>query len=187
MKRNINNVISVCISFIRLAVIKLILRSNLQYNAIERISPNVTLDFHRKAKVIFGKGIRVHSGCKLKVRENAYLEIQDGAKMNHNCIVTCRHKIVIGKGTEFGPSVFLYDHDHIHDYKTGKNSDYNVAPIIIGSNCWIGANTVILKGAKLGDNCVIAAGSVVTGEVPSGAIFVQKREATIILPKEQEG
>ena len=181
MKRIIKNIISVIWTFFRLLFVKLICGSSLSYYFIERISPNVDIDINRGAKVFFGKKIRIHSGCKIKVRKGAQLEIRDGAKMNNNCIVACRDKIVIGAGTEFGPSVFLYDHDHIHSYETGKNDGYNTEPIIIGKNCWIGANTVILKGARLGDNCVIAAGSVVMGEVPEGAVFVQKRTATIIL------
>ena len=88
--------------------------------------------------------------------------------MNNNCIVACRDKIVIGEGTEFGPAVYLYDHDHIHSYVTGKNDGYNTQPIMIGKNCWIGANTVLLKGTVLGDNCVVGAGSVVTKDIPAG-------------------
>jgi len=47
-------------------------------------------------------------------------------------------------------------------------------------NCWIGANTVILRGTTIGDNSVIGAGCVLKGEYPAGAIIIQKRETTII-------
>lgn len=50
----------------------------------------------------------------------------------------------------------------------------------IGKNCWIGANTVILRGTTIGDNSVIGAGCVLKGEYPAGAIIIQKRETTII-------
>lgn len=42
---------------------------------------------------------------------------------------------------------------------------------------WIGANTVILRGTVIGDNCVIAAWSIVSGTIPRGTLFVQKRES----------
>ena len=187
MKRIIKNVISVAFTAVRLFVLRIMMGSNLTTGWIERISPTVQMDFDRCSKVVLGSKVRVHSGCRIKVRKGAQLEIQAGAKMNNNCIITCRDKIVIGEGTEFGPSVYLFDHDHIHDYRTGMNDSYNTAPIIIGRHCWIGANTIILKGAKLGDYCVIAAGSVVIGEVPSGATYVQKRTATIIEPNGVNG
>lgn len=49
----------------------------------------------------------------------------------------------------------------------------------LGKNCWIGANTVILRGTTIGDNCVIGAGSVLKGEYPARTILLQKREQEI--------
>ena len=53
-------------------------------------------------------------------------------------------------------------------------------PIRIGKNVWIGAGSMILKGACIEDGCIIAAGSVVKGRVEKGNVFVQKRQATLI-------
>lgn len=47
--------------------------------------------------------------------------------------------------------------------------------ISIGENVWIGANCVILKGVKIGHNAVVAAGSVVTKDVPDITSFTKKR------------
>ena len=126
----------------------------------------------------FGKRVRVHSGSKIKARPDSNLYIGDNVKINYYCIVVCREKIEIGEGTEIGPSVYIFDHDH--DYQKGlcPNGDeesYKCSPIIIGKNCWIGANTIILRGTKIGDNAVIGAGSVVKGDVPAGAVLIQKR------------
>ena len=52
--------------------------------------------------------------------------------------------------------------------------------VIIGKNVWIGANTVILRNTRIGDNAVIAAGSIVKGEVPANSVFVDKREHNLI-------
>ena len=46
----------------------------------------------------------------------------------------------------------------------------NVGEIFIGNNVWIGRNVTILKGARIGDNCVIATGSIVTGEIPANHV-----------------
>ena len=178
MRRQFNNLVSVAYSAVRIVIYKIFNGSNFQSSIIERISPNVVLEFNMGSKVTLGKMVRIHSGSKIKVRPGAELIIGDNVKINYYCIVACQDRITIGEGTEFGPSVYLYDHDH--DYKKGfsANSDeecYKKAPIVIGKNCWIGANTVILRGSVLGDNCVIGAGSIVKGEVPAGSVYVQKR------------
>lgn len=178
MRRNINNIISITYTAFRLLVYKIIHRKNFQSGLIERISPDVVLEFNRGSQVSLGKYIRVHSGSKIKVRPGAKLSVGDNVKINYFCIMVCQDEIQIGKGTEFGPSVYLYDHDH--DYRKGLNADsdkecFQKAPITIGENCWIGANTVILRGTTIGDNCVVGAGCVLKGDFPDNSIIVQKR------------
>lgn len=175
MRRQFNNIISVAHSAIRFGILKLLNGKNFKANIVERFSPNVVVEMTRGAKVKLGKMVRAHSGCKFKVRRNAELEIGDGVKINYYCIFACHEKITVGAGTEFGPSVYLYDHDH--DYKAGlKENKFKSAPITIGKNCWIGANTVILRGTTIGDNCVIGAGCVISGDIPDNTVFVQRRE-----------
>jgi acetyltransferase-like isoleucine patch superfamily enzyme len=175
MRREINNAISVLHSAIRFAWMKLINGKRFHSDIIERFSPNVVFEVIKGGKVSLGRKVRVHSGCKIKVRKGAELTIGDDVKMNYNCIVVCRDRISIGEGTEFGPSVFLYDHDH--DFRVGlKENEFKNAPVIIGKRCWIGANTVVLKGSIIGDDCVIGAGSVVSGTIPNRTILIQKRE-----------
>lgn len=178
MRRQFNNIISVAHSAIRFGLLKLLNGKNFNANIVERFSPNVVFEMTKGAKVKLGKMVRAHSGCKFKVRRNAELVIGDGVKINYYCIFACHEKITVGAGTEFGPSVYLYDHDH--DFRAGlKENKYKSAPITIGKNCWIGANTVILRGTTIGDNCVIGAGSVVHGDIPDNTVFVQQRESSL--------
>lgn len=173
MRRQVNNIISVLYSFIRLHVMKMFHGGNLRFQLVERFSPNVVLEMEKRAKVTLGKRVRAHSGCKIKVRKRAVLEIGHDVHLNYNCIIVCRKKISIGEGTEFGPSVYIYDHDH--DYKSGlKKQLFKEADITIGKNCWIGANTIILCGTTIGDNCVIGAGSVIKGNIPTNSLLIQK-------------
>ena len=130
--------------------------------------------------ITLGKSVRAHSGVKLRAVGKGKILIDDNAKMNYGCMVTARELIHIGEGVEFGPNVLLYDHDH--DYKaTGglKANKYTSAPIEIGNNSWIGANSIILKGTKIGANCVVGAGCIISGEFPENTLIVQKRETTI--------
>lgn len=183
MRRQFNNIISVTYSALRMGVYRLINGASFKSSLIERISPNVVLEFNKGSKVTLGKKIRVHSGSKIKVRSGAELNIGDNVKINYYCIIACQERIKIGEGTEFGPSVYLYDHDH--DYKKGLSANSNEesfkkAPIEIGKNCWIGANTIILRGTKIGDNCVIGAGCVLKGNYSTNSVVVQKRITEIV-------
>ena len=66
-----------------------------------------------------------------------------------------------------------------YDYRVGLEQNcFKTKPIIVGSNCWIGAQTVILRGTEIGDNCVVGAGSVLKGKYPDGSVIIQKRETS---------
>lgn len=181
MRRQVNNIISVIISAFRVLLYKLIRGKDFQSNLIERISPNVVLEFNKGSKVTLGKKVRIHSGSKIKVRPNGKLTIGNNVKINYYCIIACHDEITIGEGTKFGPSVYVYDHDHKKGLcEKSEDENFITGKIKIGKNCWIGAHTVILRGTTIGDNCIVGAGSIVSGTVPSGSLFVQKKEKTII-------
>ena len=85
-------------------------------------------------------------------------------------------RIKIGNYTRIGANCKIIDND-FHpvelDYRhIGLNKEYTKRkPIIIGDDCFIGANTIILKGTKLGNNVIVGAGSVVHGEWPDNCII----------------
>ena len=138
------------------------------------ISPFSEVTIESKAIVNIGSKFRIRGGSHIRVRDGAKLTIGQDVAINNNCMIVCRDSIEIGEGTEFGPGIMVYDHDH--DYKAGlKNKKFKTAPIKIGKNCWIGANVVILRGTTIGDNCVIGASSVVKGNVETNTVFLQKR------------
>lgn len=107
------------------------------------------------------------------------LRIGDNVFFNRNNIIVCHDQICIGNNCIFGPNVVIYDHDH----KFGKNGieidKYNTSPIIIEDNCWIGANVTILRGTHIGSSCVIGAGSIVKGEIPSHSLVISEKQMMI--------
>ena len=174
MRRLVNNIISCIYSLFRFSLLKIFHIKGLKFHFVERFSPNVVVEMGKESSLVLGKMVRVHSGSKIKVRKNAKLILENGVKINYNCIIACHKEIKVGAGTQFGPSVYLYDHDH--DYRAGLEADkFLVESIEIGKNCWIGANTVILRGTKIGDNCVVGAGCVLKGVFPANSVIVQKR------------
>ena len=82
----------------------------------------------------------------------------------------------------FGENVKIYDHSHIFTNKEEliKNSGYLIEEIEIGSNTWICSNVVILKGAKVGKNCVIGVNEVVKENIENNMIYSNKTKKEII-------
>lgn len=83
--------------------------------------------------------------------------------------------IEIGDNTLIGANVKIVDNDfHPIEPESRLNNDYNAiktSPVKIGSNVFIGMNSIILKGTEIGDNCVIGAGSVVSGKFEDNCII----------------
>ncbi|MDP0507262.1 MAG: acyltransferase [Fusobacterium sp. JB019] len=97
--------------------------------------------------------------------------------INTNTTINCREQVKIGKNCLFGEGVRIYDHDHVFylSDKLVERNKFKTKSILIGNNCWIGANAIILKGIKIGDNSVIGAGTIVTKDVPKNTIFHSKQ------------
>ena len=168
------------INNIKFALIKLFHIKKFYYNFINYISPLTKIDIQGNGILRIEKKCNIYSNVKLGVRECGNLIIKEGTFINNNCQIIAHKNITIGKNVSFGPNVMVYDHDHAYNKSGIIKGKYNCEDVSIGNNVWIGANCIILKGTKIGDNSVIAAGSVVKGEVPSNVIFIQKKKTTFL-------
>ncbi len=111
---------------------------------------------------------------------NGIIEVEDGCFFNTNCNIVSHKKVSIGKNTIIGPNVCIYDHDHKFALYDGiKKNEFNCDDVIIGERCWIGANSVILRGTRIGDGCIVGAGTVVKGEFGDNVIITNKRELDV--------
>ncbi|MGR5940307.1 acyltransferase [Bacillus pacificus] len=114
---------------------------------------------------------------EFRVSKNGQINVGDKSFFNNGCLINSMAQVDIGSNTQLGPNVLVFDHDHDFRADAGiKAGEFRESPIRIGNNVWIGAGCVILRGTTIGDNCVVAAGSVLKGEYPSNKIIVQKRE-----------
>lgn len=86
-------------------------------------------------------------------------------------------KITIGKGTWIAPNVGLITANH-NLYDLDKHDE--AKPIIIGKQCWIGMNSILLPGVTLGDNTIVGAGSIVTKSFPDGHCVIAGNPAKVI-------
>lgn len=98
------------------------------------------------------------------------ISIGDGAFMNFNCVILDVCSVSIGDGTQIGPAVQIYAADHPREAEPRRQGLEFGRPVVIGRNVWIGGGAIIVPGVTVGDDAVIGAGSVVTRDVPAGAI-----------------
>jgi len=88
--------------------------------------------------------------------------------------IYARKKITISDNTQIGANTKILDNDFHPLEAEARNRDdksyIRAKPILIGKNCFIGCNAMILKGTELGDGCVVGAGAVVCGKFPANCI-----------------
>ena len=120
-------------------------------NVLVRMDKNAKLVTHGNAAVFYGSDIIVF--------ENATLEI-GSSFINSDCKVRCHKNITIGDGCAISHDFTIMDSDA--HYLEGDN---HTNPIHIGNHVWIGSRVTILNNVTIGDGAVIAANSVVTGDV----------------------
>lgn len=105
--------------------------------------------------------------------------IGDNVYIGDNTVISCAERIEIGKYTmlahgvqifdnnshPLGPDERLRDQQIVLGRQSGERPFIERAPIWIGERSWIGVNAIVLKGVRIGPASVVAAGSVVTGDV----------------------
>lgn len=89
---------------------------------------------------------------------------------NHNLIILDGAKVVIGDNVLIAPNVGIYTAGHPIDMNRRIQGLEYAIPITIGDNVWIGGGVSIVGGVNIGNNSVIAAGSVVIRDIPEGVV-----------------
>jgi len=124
----------------------------------------------REARITIGQRTclwpRVKFDCCGRKDRPARLEIGNGCSIGDRTEIHCQEKISIGDNTIIAWDCVIMD----TDYHSVDGGPAHTKPVIIGRGVWIGCRVIILKGISIGDNAIIAAGSVVTKNVPPGAL-----------------
>lgn len=118
----------------------------------------------RRAVLELNGGMTMHTGFQVSVADDAVLSLGSGY-INSGLRLDCFTSIRIGFSVAIGPEVLMRDSDN-HKLDDRPMS----APVVIGDRVWIGARAMILKGVTIGNGAVIAAGSVVSRDIPPGAL-----------------
>lgn len=105
----------------------------------------------------------------------AKIIIKDNVGMSGVTIYS-RNYIEIGNNTIIGANTKIIDNDfhplEVEDRIKDIKDKIKSKPIIIGDNCFIGCNAIILKGTELGEGCIVGAGAVVSGKYEPNSVIV---------------
>ena len=124
---------------------------------LKQLLPNATKRFYIEPPFHCDYGYNIYLG------ENVYFNV--------NCVVLDTMKFEIGNNVFFGPSVQIYTATHPLDAIERRTVEFS-KPVSIGNDCWIGGNSAILPGVKIGNGVTIGASSVVTKDIPDNSLAV---------------
>lgn len=121
---------------------------------------------HAGTTIDLGRSVRFYQGVGLYLdAPGASISIGNGTYLNRRTEITCKHHVSIGEDCAISWDVLITDTDYHH-----LGGSDPVSEVKIGNHVWVGAKSMILKGVTIGDGAVVAAGSVVTKDVPAGAL-----------------
>lgn len=109
-----------------------------------RVFPPFYTDFGKNISV--GEGVFINACCHFQ--DHGGVTIGDGCQIGHNVVFATLN----------------------HGIKPEERKHTIPAPIVLGKNVWVGSNSTILQGVTIGDNAIVAAGAVVTKDVPANTV-----------------
>lgn len=181
MNKYIRGLIVIPCGLLKMIALKTFHPKDFSGASVCQISPFAEITLDAGGKLSIGRNFKMRDGAKLRVRTGAKLSLGSNVSVSSNCIITCRDSIRIGSNVSLSPNVLIYDHDHDYAVEGGIwAGKYKSSPIEIGDNCWIGCNTVVLRGTRIGDNCVVGAGCILNGQYPDGSVIIQKRRTEVL-------
>lgn len=153
-------------------IYKILYPARISFSGIPKVAISTNYAIKKKSKLELGKGFKCRNRVSFRLYNAAKVKIGNNVFLNDGVSINSRKRISIGDNTIIGPGVMLFDHDH--DYKNDIN-DFVEKDIEIGKNVWIGAGCIILKGVKIGDGAIVAAGTLVLDDINKNILAFQKR------------
>jgi acetyltransferase-like isoleucine patch superfamily enzyme len=122
-------------------------------------------------RVVLGRWVHLGDRCSLRAHEGT-LRIGDKTVLGREDTVNCYLDVSIGPRCIVADWVYVGDFDHRYDDLHVPIKDQGIvkSPVRIGADVWIGVKASVLRGAQVGDGCVLAAHTVVKGDVPAGSV-----------------
>jgi acetyltransferase-like isoleucine patch superfamily enzyme len=121
-----------------------------------------------------GSHTTIRDYCFLDASKAGAILIGDDVEIGQQVAFHAVERVQLDDKVAVGERVSMFDSDHRHDGSDVKSPDQAIAvtPVVIGTNTFIGANSLVLRGATMGSNGMLAAGSLLrAGEYPGGFLY----------------
>jgi acetyltransferase-like isoleucine patch superfamily enzyme len=141
------------------------------------ISPLADIeDSVRGSRIVIGDGVRIDSFVKIKpAGGSGNVIIGMNTHVNSGTVIYSGNGVTIGEDVLIAANCTFAPVNHAYGRRDLKIVEQGFAPskggIVIGDDCWIGANAVLVDGAILGRGCVVAASALVRGEFAPYAVL----------------
>jgi acetyltransferase-like isoleucine patch superfamily enzyme len=124
-------------------------------------------------RICLGQDVCIYSylaTVELYAGPGAELVLEDGVFVNNGVILSASQAIRVGARSMIGPHCVLMDNDFHGVEPQERHAGGVCASITLEEDVWLGTRAIILKGVRIGRGSVVAAGSVVTKDVPAGVL-----------------
>ena len=147
------------------------------YLSLFRYTPEIyrpyALFFPHLRRILVNNFVK-NCGKSIRVKRNAdvsmFIKIGNYSELGTNCIIQSNTEI--GNNVIMGPDVKIYTKNHKYDSldMPMQYQGHTSEKTVIGNDVWLGANVVITPGVTIGNHSVVAAGAIVTKNVPDYAV-----------------
>jgi carbonic anhydrase/acetyltransferase-like protein (isoleucine patch superfamily) len=135
------------------------------------IPTTVQIRGNDKGRIVIGSHCSLDTMARLFAANRAVLLLEENVAIGPYNIINAFDDCTIRRNSMLGPFVNINCADHgLGLGEPMRFQEGSYGPVLIGEDCWIGSHAVILKGVTIGDGAVVAAGAVVTGDVPAYAV-----------------
>lgn len=177
-----------------------------QFNDGAQLGADVRLGVNaRMISLVPRDRVRIEGPCAirgvLRVEAEGALDIGRFVYVGDETIVSARSGVTIGDATLIAHGVQIFDNNShptnafqrevqfrrmLGDKSVAAAMEISAAPVVIGKRCWIGMGSIVLKGVEIGDDTIVAAGSIVSQSLPAGAIAAGNPATVVRMLTEEE-
>lgn len=124
-------------------------------------------------RITIGARVRLNSNwvpLELVSGPRGIIDIGDGVYINYGSIISAQQRVRIGANVMIGNYCIIADTEIPGVGHSSRGPAMNARPVEIGEGAWLAARVTVLPGSRIGAGAVIAAGSVVSGDIPAGTV-----------------
>ena len=122
-------------------------------------------------EIRIGAGVRFCRGVSLTAPRGGRVEVGDNSFIGTGVVISAHESVRIGRNCLLAEYVCIHDNDHVLEGDAAALG-FVASPVRIGDNCWLGAHSILVRGASMERDCVLGAGAVLTTSLAPGSVAV---------------